>query len=124
MTARRRGRSSEQVRRRRGVAAVAGWLVILLAAFSLVTWRQTVGVEMDRALRRLEVERALAEGDRFDARRRIETLESRVRIVQVASNRLGMRLPEDSEIIFLPAVDGRATAQVVGETGGSIEAVP
>jgi cell division protein FtsL len=89
---------------------VAGWLVLLLAALSLVTWRQTRGVEMERALRSLESQRVLAEADRVASHRRIEELGSRARIVRVARDRLGMHLPEDREIVFLPAVETGALA--------------
>lgn len=60
---------------------------------------------MERALRALEAERSLAEADRVANARRIEELGSRARIVRVARDRLGMHLPEDREIVFLPAVD-------------------
>ncbi|MEX2583938.1 MAG: hypothetical protein WD766_11720 [Gemmatimonadota bacterium] len=87
--------------RRSGVVAVAGWLVLLLAALSLVTWRQTRGLEMERALRDVRSERAIAEAERVAAARRVEELRSRSRIVAVARERLGMHLPEDGEIVFL-----------------------
>jgi pyruvate kinase len=82
---------------------VTGWLFLLLAALSFVTWRQAVGVEMERALRELETERGIAEADRLAALRRIDELQGRSRIVPVARDRLGMHLPEDREIVFLPA---------------------
>jgi cell division protein FtsB len=81
----------------------AGWLILLLAALSFVTWRQPLGVEMERSLRALESERAAVEADRVAAERRIEELRGRARIMEVARDRLGMHLPEDDEIVFLPA---------------------
>ena len=91
--------------------------VLLLAALSLVTWRQTRGVEMERVLRSLESQRALAEAERVASHRRIEELGSRSRIVRVARDRLGMHLPEDGEIVFLPAVEAGAIATAAA--GGS-----
>jgi hypothetical protein len=87
----------------RSVALVATWLVMLLVALSVVIWRQTEGVERERALRELETERAVAEADRLAAVRRVEELRSRTRVVRVARERLGMHLPEDREIVFLPS---------------------
>ena len=103
MSTRRRRNRPKSERRRPGVFVVAGWLVLLLAALSLVTWRQTRGVEMERALRELETERGIAEAERVAAVRRVEELQSRVRVLSVARERLGMHLPSDDQIVFLPA---------------------
>jgi pyruvate kinase len=105
---RRRRVGSNQRRGRRGVIVVAGWLMVLLAALSFVTWRQPLGVEMERVLRETEVERGIAEAERVASIRRIEELRSRARIVRVARDRLGMHLPQDREIVFLPAVAEQA----------------
>jgi len=88
-----------------GIFAVAGWLVVHLAALSLVTWRQTRGVEMEKALRAVEVERAIMEAEQVAADRRVEELRSRARVVRIARDRLGMHIPADREIIFLPATE-------------------
>lgn len=101
MTLRRRRNRPRNVRRLPGVVAVAGWLGLLLAALSLVTWRQSRGIEMEAALRSVESERAIAEAERVSVTARIEELRSRARVVRVATERLGMKLPEDSDIIFL-----------------------
>jgi hypothetical protein len=97
MSARRRGRRDGA----RGPAVIAAWLLLLLASLSFVTWRQTRGVEMEKALRALEAERGVAEAERIAAVRRIEELRSRSRILAVARERFGMRLPEDHEIVFI-----------------------
>ena len=102
MTARRRRNRPKGERRLPGVFVVAGWLVLLLAALSLVPWRQTRGVEMERALRQTETDRGIAEAERVAASRRVEELQSRVRVLSVARGRLGMRLPSDEEIVYLP----------------------
>jgi len=82
-----------------------GWLLLLLASLSLVTWRQTRGLALEREVRELEVARAMKETERVELTRRIEQLRSRSRIVRVARDRLGMHLPEDDEIVFLPVGD-------------------
>ena len=90
---------------RRGIVVAIGWLALLLASLSFVTWRQPIGVEMERALRDLESERASAEAERVAAERRIEELRSRSRITSVARDRLGMHIAADDEIVFLPATE-------------------
>ena len=82
-----------------------GWLLLLLSALSLVTWRQTRGLVAEREVRELETELARAEAERIELTRKIEELRSRSRIVRVAGERLGMHLPQDHEIVFLPVAD-------------------
>lgn len=89
-------------RGRPGWIGALGWLLLLLASLSLVTWRQTRGLTLEREVRELETARAMKETERVELTRRIEQLRSRSRIVRVARERLGMHLPEDSEIVFLP----------------------
>lgn len=101
MSAARRG-GPGPARRRPGWVRAVGWLVLLLVSLLSVTWRQTRGVEMERALQAVEAERAIAEAERVGEVRRIEELRSRARVVRVARDRLGMHLPEDGEIVFLP----------------------
>lgn len=108
-----------------GVLGVAGWLALLLVSLSVVTWRQTRGVEMEQALRETETERGIAEAERVASARRVEELRSRSRIVRVARERLGMHLPEDHEIVFV-AVGGDApgtagTAMTAASRAGGAE---
>jgi len=87
----------------KGFLRVGGWLVLLLGSLLLVTWRQTRGVALERALHDLAATRAVAEAEAVRLTRRIEELRSRSRVLRVARDRLGMRLPEAAEIVFLPA---------------------
>jgi cell division protein FtsL len=89
-------------RKRPGWVGALGWLVVLLASLALVTWRQTRGLALEKEVRTLETSRAMKEAERVELARRIEALRSRSRIVQVAHDRLGMHLPQDQEIVFLP----------------------
>lgn len=84
-------------------AKAALWMALLLGAMFAVVWRQTRGVDLERALREAQMERAIAEAERLEMVRRMEALNSRARIVRVAGERLGMHLPGDGEIVFLPA---------------------
>jgi cell division protein FtsL len=89
-------------RRGRGVVQAVAWLLLLLAALAVVTWRQTVGIAREHALRELRTERALADAERMELERRIQALSTRERVVRVARERLGMHVPGDAEIILLP----------------------
>ena len=89
-------------RGRPGWVGALGWLLLLLASLSLVTWRQTRGLTLEREVRRLETARAMKDAERVELTREIERLRSRSRIVQVARDRLGMHLPADHEIVILP----------------------
>lgn len=94
-------------RRRRGRGRrwlkVLGWAALFLGSLLVVTWRQTRGLDLERGLRALESERVIAEAEAVELVRRVEELRSRARIVRVARDRLGMHLPEDEEIVFLPS---------------------
>jgi cell division protein FtsL len=91
-----------RTRGRPGWVGAIGWLLLLLVSLSLVTWRQTRGLALEREVRELETAHAMKEAERVELTRRVEELRSRSRIVQVARDRLGMHLPQDSEIVFLP----------------------
>lgn len=99
--------------RRPGWMRAVGWLLLLLGSLVAVTWRQTRGLAMERELRELESERAVAEAEQVELVRRIEELRSRARILRVARARLGMHLPTEAEIVFLP-VDSDRVGQAAG----------
>jgi cell division protein FtsL len=80
---------------------VLGWAALMLASLLLVTWRQTVGLELERGLAAVQADREIAEAEAVELVRRIEELRSRARVVRVARDRLGMHLPDDHEIVFL-----------------------
>jgi cell division protein FtsL len=76
-------------------------VVALLAALSLVTWRQARALEALEGLDALQREVSLVEAERAELYRRIQTLESRGRVVPEARSRLGMRTPLAGEIVLL-----------------------
>lgn len=80
---------------------VAIAFVALLAALSLVAWRQGRALESLAALDRVERERSLAEADRAELFRRIQHLESRGYVGPEAGRRLGMHTPSSSQIVYL-----------------------
>ena len=97
-------------RRTPGWLRALGWLSLLLVSLLLVTWRQTRGLELESTLRQLETAQEMAQAEKVLHERSIQRLRSRARVVQVARDRLGMRLAVGDEIVFLPAV---AAAPVV-----------
>jgi len=76
---------------------------LLVGALALVTWRQSRALEVLEQLDRVRRETIVAEGEREELARAIEGLESRVRVVPTARERLGMHLPAASEQVFLAA---------------------
>ena len=85
-----------------GTIRLALSFAALLAALTLVIWRQSQALDTLRALDKIRDERALAEAERSDLLRRIEQLESRAHVVVAARERLGMRVPAGAEIVILP----------------------
>jgi cell division protein FtsL len=85
-----------------GTIRLALCFAALLAALTLVIWRQSNALVTLRALDKLRDSRALAEAERSDLMRQIEQLESRTHVVTAARDRLGMRVPLANEIVILP----------------------
>lgn len=74
---------------------------LLLAALTLVTWRQVRALEGLAALDRLRREISLVIAEQHDLANRIRALGSRGRVTRIARERLGMRAPDASEIVWL-----------------------
>jgi cell division protein FtsL len=83
------------------VSWTALMVAVLLAALSLVTWRQARAREALAELDELRREISLVEAERSELERRIERLESRGRVVPEARERLGMKSPGSGEIVIL-----------------------
>jgi len=81
---------------------IAVWLVAFLAAAALVVARQTSGYRLARALAETRATRAGLEARRGELEQRARAARSRAVLVPRAQ-RLGLRLPSDSEIVLLPA---------------------
>lgn len=85
-----------------GSAATALAILAFLASLSLVAWRQAGTRATLARLDALRHERAVAEAQGAELAQRVRRLESRERVVRAAGERLGMHLPEASEIVILP----------------------
>ena len=76
---------------------------LLLASLSAVIWRQSRALESQRAAEALRDEATLLEATKAQLAHRIQELESRERVVEVAAARLDMHIPSADEIVLLPA---------------------
>ncbi|MGH7574247.1 MAG: cell division protein FtsL [Longimicrobiales bacterium] len=108
----------------RGTVRLVLAFALLLASLTMVVWRQGRALNALRELDRARSARALAESERSELWARLQQLESRARVLDVATQRLGMRVPAASdEIVILlrgeRSVEPRDTAGVrVAESGG------
>ena len=87
---------------------------LLFTSLSLVVWRQNRALEELRALDALRMRGAMLEAERTRLQRDIQRLESRARILAVAGDRLGLRVPSAKEIILLQ----EPTHYLAGDTSG------
>ena len=87
-----------------GTVKVAFCVAVLLASLSLVAWRQSRAFEAMGALEEIRRETTLAEAERAELEARLGLLESRAWVVPEARERLGLRLPRSSDIVYLEAV--------------------
>ena len=85
----------------RGRSLVALVLTAFVLLASLVIWRRSVGIAGERELRELGQRRLQLEGERARLARDIRVAASRERLVPVAEQKLGMRVPADNQIIIL-----------------------
>ncbi len=89
------------MRRLAGTSLVALAVAALLAALSLVAWRQARALETLEELDGVRRELALEEAERGELQRRVRHLEGRGYVVARARELIGMRMPGASEIVIL-----------------------
>lgn len=81
------------------------WVALALVGFVLVAvlvvWRRTVGVGRARELAQLEARRVQLEAERASLEGRIRQASGREQIGRVAQERLGLRLPADTQVVTL-----------------------
>lgn len=113
------------MKKRQPLIRVGLVFMLLLGSLTMVVWRQSVALDMQRALEAVRAERVLEESRRSSLSRRVEQLESRSRVSEAAGKRLGMRLPTGDEIVILPlgdpappAVAGGVAAAAPAADGG------
>ena len=87
--------------RLRGRHWVALWLTGFLVMAALVVWRQSAYMAAARQLKALQTTRQALEVTRAATSADIRRAESRAVLVPLAQARLGLRLPQDTEIVIL-----------------------
>ena len=85
-----------------GTIRLALAFAALLAALTMVIHRQSRALEVLRVADDMRSARVIAEAERSELARRIQTLQSRARVVTEARTRLGMHVPSATEIVILP----------------------
>jgi cell division protein FtsL len=112
--------------RHEGTLRVALAFSALLASLSGVIWRQSRALELLRQLDETRSRRAAVESDKSRLTARIQYLESRGRISDVAAARWSMRVPASDEefvILLRPERDSVATRSLRLVRAGMIEGV-
>jgi hypothetical protein len=84
-----------------GRAAVT--ITVLLASLGYVTWRQSRALETLEQWDQLRRDSAVARAGVVELEREIQVLTSRARVVPEARERLGMHMPDASEMVILLA---------------------
>jgi hypothetical protein len=87
--------------RLRGRHWLALWLGAFLITALLVVWRQSAALAAARELQSLEKARGALEASRSMLLGDLHRSRSRAVVVPLAERRLGLRLPQDSEITIL-----------------------
>ena len=80
---------------------MAIWLAGFLVTTAGVVWRQSLARATALELRQLDVTRGVLEVAKAGAAGGIHRAKSRAILVPLAERRLGLRLPQDSEITIL-----------------------
>ena len=77
---------------------LAGFLLVALA----IVWRRTIGIAQSETLTALDARKVQLQGERVRLESEIRDASSRRRLGEVAEGRLGMRIPDDNQVIILP----------------------
>lgn len=91
---------------------------LLLGSLTLVVWRQSRALSELRELDAVKRDRVVEEARRSALVRRVEQLESRARVSEVARERFGMRLPSGREIVILPLHGPAPVAPTLAASAG------
>lgn len=111
--------------RSQGTLRVALAFAAFLGSLSLVIWRQSRTLDVLAELDVTRTKRAIVESERSRAVERIQYLESRSRIAEVAEAWWDMRVPSsDEEYVIMLRPDGptRSTAERVRIASAGLEA--
>jgi hypothetical protein len=106
----KRGVARRRGARRGRVQVALGLLAFLLVASGVIA-RRTAGAAKARELLALDRTRVTLEAERAKMVNDIRTASSLGRLGQVASQRLGLHIPADSQVVRLPKPDVRPEAR-------------
>jgi cell division protein FtsL len=87
----------------RGRWIIAGGLIVFVIVGAAVIARRSYGHREGLELTALQRRKAALESERVELRQQIRDASSRSVIVPLAERRLGMHLPEESQIVMLKA---------------------
>ncbi len=79
---------------------------LLLAAFVVVAlavvWRRTIGIRQSETVTTLDARKGQLQGERVRLESEIREASSRQRLGETVENRLGLRIPADTQVVILP----------------------
>lgn len=105
-----RGRAAPGPRRGRGRLVVAAALVAFVGIGSAVIYRRSAGIARARELRALSSERAQLVAERAALESAVRAAAGRGPIAGAAEQRLGMRVPADTQVVLLARATSPAPA--------------
>ena len=88
--------------KRKGRSVVALALLGFVLVATSVIWRRIYGIEQSAELTQLRREQTELEAQKLRLEGEIRDAASRARIAPLAERRLGMKVPNDSQVILLP----------------------
>jgi len=91
------------MKRGTGAIRMGAAFTLLFASLTLVVFRQSRALDALGRLERARQESVLLQAERAQLAREIQHLEGRARIVAVAGERFGLRVPAADEIVILGA---------------------
>src|SRR5688572_372318 len=106
-----------------GTIRLALAFAALLGALTMVIYRQSRALEVLRAADEMRSARVIAEAERSELARTVQTLQSRARVVTDARTRLGMHVPSAEEIVILP-LNGMVTPATTQAPAPAIAGLP
>ena len=101
----------------RGRAMVFLGLFVFLLAASAAIWRRAYGIARARELSVLDARRVQLEGERASLESAVRMAASRRRIGAAAEQRLGMRVPSDTQVVIITRA-GQRTPPGAGAGAG------
>ena len=102
----------------RGRSLVALLLLGFVLVATGVIWRRSTGLVRAREESRLEQRRAALDAERAQLEGDIRDASSRARLARIVEERLQMKIPNDSQVIYL-APSGRKSGAGAGDAAGS-----